>query len=149
MLAAYEEADDEKMEEIRTRARTVVKDAATGEQLQAWYRQLCKRPCFHDQYLQAFNEPAAVLLDTDGQGVEEITETGVVVGGNHYEVDCIIYASGFEVGTPFTERAGFDPAGKGGSASLSAGLRACALFTARTWQGFLTSLLSSRRKAPT
>ena len=114
MLAAYEEADDEKMEEIRTRARTVVKDAATGEQLQAWYRQLCKRPCFHDQYLQAFNEPAAVLLDTDGQGVEEVTETGVVVGGNHYEVDCIIYASGFEVGTPFTERAGFDPAGKGG-----------------------------------
>ena len=102
------------MEEIRTRARTVVKDAATGEQLQAWYRQLCKRPCFHDQYLQAFNEPAAVLLDTDGQGVEEITETGVVVGDNHYEVDCIIYASGFEVGTPFTERAGFDPAGKGG-----------------------------------
>ena len=114
MLAAYEDSDYEKMEEIRKRAETIVKDRETAEKLKAWYRQLCKRPCFHDEYLQAFNEPGAHLIDTDGQGVERITEKGVVVGGNEYEVDCIIYASGFEVGTEFTRRAGFDLKGRDG-----------------------------------
>ena len=114
MLAAYEDADHEKMEEIRQRAEAVVRDAETAEKLKAWYSQLCKRPCFHDQYLQAFNEPAAHLIDTDGQGVERITEKGVVVNGVEYEVDCIVYASGFEVGTPLERRAGFDPKGRGG-----------------------------------
>ncbi len=114
MLAAYEDADYEKMEEIRNRAAAIVADPETGEKLKAWYRQLCKRPCFHDAYLQAFNEPGAHLIDTDGQGVERITETGFVVGGREYEVDCIIYASGFEVGTDHTRRAGFDMTGRDG-----------------------------------
>jgi len=64
--------------------------------------------------LQAFNEPAAHLIDTDGQGVERITEKGVVVAGREYEVDCIIYASGFEVGTEYKRRAGFDLTGRDG-----------------------------------
>jgi cyclohexanone monooxygenase len=114
VMAAFEDADFEKMEEIRRRAETVVKDPATAEKLKAWYRQLCKRPCFHDDYLQAFNEPSTVLIDTEGQGVERITETGLVAGGMEVEVDCIIYASGFEVGTPFADRAGFDLTGRGG-----------------------------------
>ena len=114
MLAAYEDSDNEKMDDIRKRAETIVKDRETAEKLKAWYRQLCKRPCFHDQYLQAFNEPGTHLIDTDGKGVEKITEKGVVVAGKEYEVDCIIYASGFEVGTEFTRRAGFDLKGRGG-----------------------------------
>jgi cyclohexanone monooxygenase len=75
---------------------------------------LCKRPCFHDAYLQAFNEPGTHLIDTDGKGVERIDATGFWVAGQHYEVDCIIYASGFEVGTSHERRAGFDIAGVGG-----------------------------------
>ena len=114
MMAAYEDSDFEKMEEIRSRCNEVVEDQATAEQLKAWYQQLCKRPCFHDDYLAAYNEPGCHLVDTDGRGVERITETGVVVGGIEYEVDCIIYASGFEVGTPFERRAGYDTAGRGG-----------------------------------
>jgi cyclohexanone monooxygenase len=114
MLAAYEDSDFEKMEEIRARAEAIVKDRETAEKLKAWYRQLCKRPCFHDAYLQAFNAPAARLIDTDGQGVETITEKGFVVAGVEYEVDCIIYASGFEVGTEYTRRAGFDLTGRDG-----------------------------------
>ncbi len=114
MMAAFEDSDFEKMEEIRARTNTVVRDTETADKLKAWYRQLCKRPCFHDEYLQAFNEPAAHLIDTDGKGVEAITEKGVVVGGKEYEVDCIIYASGFEVGTAFTGRAGFDATGRDG-----------------------------------
>ncbi|MBR7619347.1 NAD(P)/FAD-dependent oxidoreductase [Phenylobacterium sp. 20VBR1] len=114
MLAAYEDSDFEKMEEIRARAVAIVEDRDTAEKLKAWYRQLCKRPCFHDAYLQAFNEPAAHLVDTDGKGVERITEKGFVVAGVEYEVDCIIYASGFEVGTEYKRRAGFDLTGVDG-----------------------------------
>ena len=114
MLAAFEDADFEKMEEIRARVDSVVSDSATAEKLKAWYRQLCKRPCFHDEYLQAYNEPGVTLVDTGGQGVERITERGVVVAGVEYELDCIIYASGFEVGSAYTERAGYDPVGRDG-----------------------------------
>ena len=114
MMAAFEESDHEKMSEIRARVDAIVKDAATARKLKAWYRQLCKRPCFHDEYLQAFNQPNVHLVDTDGKGVERITATGVVVAGEEFEVDCIVYASGFEVGSDFTQRAGFEITGRDG-----------------------------------
>jgi cyclohexanone monooxygenase len=114
MLEAYEDSDFEKMEEIRGRVDAIVQDHETAQNLKAWYRQLCKRPCFHDDYLQSFNLPGVHLVDTDGKGVERITETAVVAGGRSYEVDCIIYASGFEVGTAYTRRAGYDLVGRGG-----------------------------------
>jgi cation diffusion facilitator CzcD-associated flavoprotein CzcO len=114
MLAAFEESDFEKMAEIRARADAVVRDPDTAQRLKAWYRQLCKRPCFHDEYLQAFNSPGTQLVDTDGKGVQQITAAGVVAAGRLYELDCIIYASGFEVGTPYTQRAGFEVTGRGG-----------------------------------
>ncbi len=107
VLRAFNESDDEKMEEIRSRVDALVADPVTAEALKPWYRQLCKRPCFHDEYLQAFNHENVTLVDTDGRGVERITETGVVVGGTEYELDCLIYASGFEVGTDYTRRSGF------------------------------------------
>ncbi|XOV89107.1 MAG: flavin-containing monooxygenase [Pseudomonadota bacterium] len=116
MLAAYEDSDFEKMEEIRSRVDSVVRDKETADKLKAWYRQLCKRPCFHDDYLDAFNQPGTVLLDTDGKGVERITESGVVVGGKEYEVDCIIYGTGFEVGTEMVARTGFETYGRNGIA---------------------------------
>ncbi|HWF75579.1 MAG TPA: NAD(P)/FAD-dependent oxidoreductase [Caulobacteraceae bacterium] len=114
MWSAFEESDFEKMEEIRARCDAIAADGETAQNLKAWYRQLCKRPCFHDEYLQAFNEPGAHLIDTDGKGVERITEKGVVAAGREYEVDCIIYASGFEVGTEYKRRAGFDLVGRDG-----------------------------------
>jgi cation diffusion facilitator CzcD-associated flavoprotein CzcO len=114
MLAAFEDSDVEKMEEIRARVDSVVEDPSTAADLKAWYRQLCKRPCFHDEYLQAYNEPGTHLVHTDGKGVERITSTVVVANGRAYEVDCVIYASGFEVGTDYTRRAGFDLTGRDG-----------------------------------
>lgn len=114
MMAAFEDADFEKMDEIRARVDTIVEDEETAKKLKAWYRQLCKRPCFHDAYLQAFNEPGARLIDTDGKGVARITETGLIANGELHEVDCIIYASGFEVGSEYTERTGFDLIGRDG-----------------------------------
>ena len=119
VLAAFEDSDFEKMEEIRARIDAIIEDRETAQKLKAWYRQLCKRPCFHDEYLQAFNHPGVRLIDTDGKGVERISEKGVAVAGVDYEVDCIIYASGFEVGTEYTRRAGFDLTGRGGVKALA------------------------------
>jgi len=107
-------ADFAKMNEIRSRVDAVVRDVDTAEALKPWYRQFCKRPCFHDDYLDAFNQPNVHLVDTDGRGVEQVTENGVVVDGTEYELDCLIFATGFEVGTSYTRRSGCDLTGVDG-----------------------------------
>ncbi len=111
---AYHESDDEKMVEIRKRVDDIVADPQTADALKPWYRQLCKRPCFHDEYLYAYNRPNAHLIDTDGKGVERIDETGVWANGVHYDLDLLIYASGFEVGTEYKRRTGYDVTGADG-----------------------------------
>jgi cyclohexanone monooxygenase len=111
-------ADFKKMEQIRARVDQVVADRKTAEALKPYYNQFCKRPCFHDEYLDTFNRPNVTLVDTQGKGVERITEKGVVANGREYEVDCLIYATGFEVGTSYTRRSGYELYGRGGQ-SLS------------------------------
>ncbi len=112
---ATEIADFKKMERIRARVDATVEDPATAEALKPYYRQFCKRPCFNDEYLQAFNRPNVTLVDTQGQGVTRITESGVAFGDTTYDVDCLIHATGFEVGTPYTRRAGYDVVGRDGT----------------------------------
>jgi cyclohexanone monooxygenase len=107
-------ADFKKMEQIRARVDAIVRDKEKAEALKPYYNQFCKRPCFHDQYLDTFNRPTVHLIDTDGKGVERITEHGVVANGKEYEVDCLIYATGFEVGTDYTRRSGYQLYGRGG-----------------------------------
>ena len=109
-----EMADFAKMEKVRARADSVVDNSETAESLKPYYRQFCKRPCFHDEYLQAFNNPNVTLVDTDGQGVEAFTERGVVANGTEHEVDCIVFATGFEVGTDYSRRAGYSITGVNG-----------------------------------
>ena len=107
-------ADYRKMNQVRARVDAIVKDPATAAALKPWYRQFCKRPCFHDEYLQTYNRPNVHLVDTHGKGVERLTKTGVVANGQEYELDCLIFATGFEVGTSYTRRAGYDIVGRGG-----------------------------------
>jgi len=111
---AMELADFRKMNQVRGRVDETVADTATAEALKPWYRQFCKRPTFNDDYLPTFNRENVNLVDTGGKGVERVTETGLVVDGVEYEVDCIIFATGFEVGTSYTRRAGFEVTGRGG-----------------------------------
>jgi cation diffusion facilitator CzcD-associated flavoprotein CzcO len=114
MRQAYEDSDDEKMEEIRERVDEIVKYEDAAQALKPWYRQLCKRPCFSDNYLQAYNEPNTHLIDTEGKGVSRIDATGVWANGRHYDLDCLIFASGFEVGTEQARRSGFEVVGRDG-----------------------------------
>jgi cyclohexanone monooxygenase len=95
-----------KMEQIRRRVDETVHDPTVAEALKPYYGLFCKRPTFNDDYLEAFNRDNVTLVDTAGRGVEEITERCVVANGVAYEVDCIIYATGFEVGTGYERRSG-------------------------------------------
>ena len=107
-------ADFRKMKKIHARVDRIVQDRATADALKPWYRQLCKQPCFHDEYLATYNRPNVHLVDTHGKGIERLTERAVVVDGKSYELDCLVLATGFEVGTAFTRRAGYDIIGRGG-----------------------------------
>ena len=109
-----EAANFEKMNEIRALVDEKVGDAEVAESLKPYYQMFCKRPCFNDQYLPTFNRPSVDLIDTNGQGVERITSKGIVVAGKEYEVDCIIFATGFEVGTSYARRAGYEIVGRTG-----------------------------------
>jgi len=90
-----EEVDFRIMETHRQRVADAVLDAATAEILKPQYRYLCKRPCFHDEFLPAFNNPNVTLIDCPA-GIERITPSGLVVNGEKFDVDCIIYGTGFE-----------------------------------------------------
>jgi cation diffusion facilitator CzcD-associated flavoprotein CzcO len=114
MMRLMEIADFKKMNQIRARVDEIVKDKRTAESLKPWYRQFCKRPTFNDEYLPAFNRPNVTLVDTLGRGVDRITAKGLVFDGVEYEADCIIFATGFEVGTSYTRRAAFEIYGRGG-----------------------------------
>lgn len=95
------------MEEIRARVDASVQDPQVAETLKAFYNQFCKRPTFNDHYLETFNRDNVSLVDvSQTQGVERITPRGIVVNGEEIEVDCIIYASGFEITSSYERRIG-------------------------------------------
>lgn len=110
----FQLADYAKMEQLRARIASVVKDPATAEALKPWYNLFCKRPLFSDEYLDIFNRPTVTLVDTQGKGVDSITETELIVNGQSYEVDCIIFATGFQGGKYTHESGGYDLIGLNG-----------------------------------
>jgi cation diffusion facilitator CzcD-associated flavoprotein CzcO len=113
-MRSAEELDYGIMETHRRRIDDLVGDRVTAEILKPYYRYLCKRPCFHDEYLLAFNNRNVTLIDCPA-GIERVTEKGPVVDGQQYEVDCIIYGTGFEAElTPLFRRVGHQIVGRGG-----------------------------------
>ncbi len=112
--AELEQLDFEVMQSLRDRVDAIVEDPETAEKLKPWYGKHCKRLCYHDEYLQSFNLPNVHLVDTDGQGLRKVTAEGPVVDGKTYELDMLVYASGFEVTTGLVSRLGFDPVGRDG-----------------------------------
>ncbi|MDA9050026.1 NAD(P)/FAD-dependent oxidoreductase, partial [Pseudomonadales bacterium] len=108
-------ADYQKMNEIRARVEAECDNDEAAEKLKPWYRQFCKRPTFNDDYLATFSRANVALVDVSGsKGVEAITEKGVVANGVEYEVDCIIYSTGFEITTAAHRRVDFDTLGRNG-----------------------------------
>lgn len=109
-----EQSDFGVMEEHRKRIEGIVGNPRIAEMLKPYYRYFCKRPCFHDEYLAAFNNPKVTLVDCPA-GVTQITSHGVIANGTEYKLDCIVYATGFEAeSTRFARRAGHPIIGRGG-----------------------------------
>lgn len=114
LAQVMEIADFRKGNDIRGRIDRTVKDEQTASGLKPWYGMFCKRPTFNDEYLDTFNRNNVSLIDTEGRGPDEITETGIVFDGVEYPVDCIIFATGFETGTAYARRAAFEIYGSNG-----------------------------------
>ncbi len=96
-IRSQENANIDYMMRIHQRIDSIVEDQSTADALKPWYMFMCKRPCFHNDYLPAFNRTNVQLVDTRGQGVNEITAQGPLFDGKQYAVDLLIYATGFEV----------------------------------------------------
>ncbi len=111
---AMQRAEMLKMGKVRQRIDSIVDDHATAESLKPWFNYFCKRPGFSDDYLQTYNRPNVTLIDTGGLGVERITPKGVVVGGREYELDLLVFATGFDFMTEYTRESGFHVTGRGG-----------------------------------
>ncbi|RDL33314.1 Uncharacterized protein BP5553_08753 [Venustampulla echinocandica] len=112
--SALQMADFRKMEQVRARVDQTVKNPAVAEKLKAYYNQFCKRPCFHDDYLPTFNRENVSLIDTNGKGIERITENGIVTNGEEIKLDAIIYSTGFEFSTDYSKRIGIEITGLNG-----------------------------------
>jgi cation diffusion facilitator CzcD-associated flavoprotein CzcO len=126
IMAMFEELDFAQMERIRARVDELVDDPAIAEALKPYYSRFCKRPTFNDEYLQTFNRPNVTLIDTDGRGMDRITEAGIVFEGREYAVDCIVYATGFEFAVATTRSGGFEvysPSGQALSDHRAEGVR--------------------------
>jgi cation diffusion facilitator CzcD-associated flavoprotein CzcO len=112
--ALVQKIDIEKMERVRARIDSIVKDPVTAQALKPYYNRFCRRPTFNDEYLPTFNRSNVKLIDTKGRGLDRITENAIVFGDQSYEVDCIVYATGFELLTYSHKSAGFQVFGRGG-----------------------------------
>ncbi|KAL2844106.1 hypothetical protein BJY01DRAFT_235446 [Aspergillus pseudoustus] len=108
-------ANFKKMDQIRKRVDAIVRNPKTAEALKPWYNYMCKRPGFHNDYLPTFNQPNVTLVDTEGRGIDRITEKGIVFNGIEHELDCIIYATGFEyVSNDYSQRLQLSIRGRNG-----------------------------------
>ena len=109
IMAFREEEDYKIMERLRRRIEAIVDDPDTAESLKPYYRFMCKRPCSSEQYLATFNRPNVTLVDvSECKGVERLTPSGIVANGIEYDVDCVIFASGFEISTEISRRYAID-----------------------------------------
>ncbi|KAG0160634.1 hypothetical protein PDIDSM_8164 [Penicillium digitatum] len=90
--------DLHRQEAIRRRVEATVTDQATARGLKPWYPGWCKRPCFSDNFLPAFNRPNVSLVDTHGKGVRTVTDRGILTDGQEYGLDAIIFGTGYNLG---------------------------------------------------
>ena len=96
-IQRQENSNIDYMMRIHRRIEQEVDDPVVAEALKPWYMFMCKRPCFHNEYLATYNRPNVHLIDTQGEGVTEIREQGPIFRDRQFNLDLLIYATGFEV----------------------------------------------------
>lgn len=136
----------ELMENVRSRVDTVVKDREIAESLKPWYDWLCKRPCYHDEYLDVFNRPNVTLVDTHGKGIDRMTEDSVFANGEEFKLDCLIFATGFEL-SPFEQGTPIPVFGRNGQSLADKWADGATTLHGMHVHGFPNFMLSGTRQA--
>ncbi|MCS5720124.1 NAD(P)/FAD-dependent oxidoreductase [Herbiconiux sp. CPCC 205763] len=99
-LATNHEASELASEFIRSKIREIVKDPEVADLLSPkTYSFNGKRVPTGHGYYNTFNLPHVHLVDTATDPITEITPRGVKVGDTEYELDVIIFATGFDAMT--------------------------------------------------
>jgi cation diffusion facilitator CzcD-associated flavoprotein CzcO len=94
------EANDTLVEFIQAKMRERVSNPDVAEMLVPKdYPVLMKRLVADNGYLETFNRDNVTLVDVKKSPIEEITPNGVVVQGREYELDSIVFATGFDAVT--------------------------------------------------
>lgn len=115
-LESVNEVDFKRQENVRGRVDEIVKEKGAAEALKPWYSGWCKRPCFHDEYLQTFNRPNVKVVDTKGQGIQRLNDRGIVFDDKGHDLDLIVFGTGFRMAgasSPAT-RANMNVSGRNG-----------------------------------
>ena len=84
---------------VRTKIREIVDDPQTAELLCPDNTFGCKRLCADTQYFQTYNQPNVHLIDIKDAPIDHFTTAGVVTGGVEYELDAVVFATGFDAMT--------------------------------------------------
>ena len=93
-------ANDTAADFVRGKIAEIVKDPKTAKLLQPTGHPIgTKRICVDTEYFATFNRPNVELVDIKSSPIEEITESGVRVGGKTYEADALVLATGFDAMT--------------------------------------------------
>jgi cyclohexanone monooxygenase len=109
------EANETAAEFVRAKIREKVQDPEIADLLSPHgFPYGTKRPCLDSGYYETFNKENVHLVDIRRTPLVEITEKGVRTSEQEYEVDAIVFATGFDAMTGAIERV--DIRGKGGAA---------------------------------
>ena len=81
---------------IKEKIEHIVDDKEVAEQLKPKHIYGCKRPCIDTGYFEVYNRDNVTLVDASANGIDRITDNGVVVDGQLYPVDCLVFATGFD-----------------------------------------------------
>ena len=99
-LLTNKAANDTLAEFVRGKIRERVKDPATAELLcPTTYPILAKRLCADTHYYETYNRDNVSLVSIKNDPIEKLTAKGLVVRGQEYEVDSIVFATGFDAVT--------------------------------------------------
>ncbi len=86
-------------EYVRSQIARVVDDDATARLLAPTNTIACKRPCLDTNYYETFNLDHVTLVDISSSGLDSITPTGLSANDREFEVDALIFATGFDAMT--------------------------------------------------
>ena len=98
-LIFEKDANDLAADFIREKIAARVDDPEVAKLLQPTSIVGCKRLCVDSNYYETYNRDNVSLVDISKQGIDEITATGLRCGSERYEVDAIVFATGFDAMT--------------------------------------------------